>query len=176
MALYGGQRDVSLFRRINKELIHRYIDTEVLFYKLDLVTTSTNIYDETTSRQYRRAVLVPVIATVDDTQWQDLDYGSESTQTATFGFLRDDLVELDLVPEIGDILEYRSRFFEIDSLNDNQLVVGKDPENWFGGAEHGYNVSIIVSAHMTRQSKLNIVETRFGNSISIKDQHLPNNL
>ena len=31
-ALFGGQRDVSLFRSVNKEIIHRYIDTEVLIY------------------------------------------------------------------------------------------------------------------------------------------------
>ena len=37
MALFGGQRDVSLIRSLNKELIHRWIDTEVLFYKLNLL-------------------------------------------------------------------------------------------------------------------------------------------
>lgn len=176
MALFGGQRDVSLFRKINRELIHRYIDTEVLFYKLNLVATNTNIYDETDSKVYSTSILIPSVVTIDDASWNTDDYGADVTQTATFAFLRDDLVDYSLVPEIGDVIEYRSRFFEIDSLNDNQLVVGKDPENWFGGEGHGYNVSIVCQAHMTRQSKLNIVQTNFGNSISIKDQQLPNNL
>ena len=74
------------------------------------------------------------------------------------------------------VIEYRSRFFEIDSSVDNQNVVGKDPDSWFGGDSHGYSVSIICTAHMTRQSKLNIVKTRFGNSEPNKKKILPKNL
>ena len=176
MALFGGQRDVSLFRSLNKELIHRFIDTEVLFYKLNLNATTTNLYDESDHKVYDSAVLIHSIVTVDDQQWSSEDYGSDVTQTVTFAFLRDDLVENNLPVEIGDIVEYHSRFFEIDSIIENQVVAGKDPADWFGGDTHGYNVSIICQAHMTRQSKVNIVKTRFGNSTSIKDNTLPNNL
>ena len=176
MALFGGQRDVSLFRSLNKELIHRFIDTEVLFYKLNLNATNTNLYDETDNKVYDSAVLIHSIVTVDDQQWSSEDYGSDVTQTITFGFLRDDLVENNLPVEIGDVVEYQSRFFEIDSVVENQMVAGKNPDNWFGGSEHGYSVSLICQAHMTRQSKVNIVKTRFGKSTSVKDITLPNNL
>jgi hypothetical protein len=33
-ALFGGQRDASLFRKINKELINDIIDTEIYYYKI----------------------------------------------------------------------------------------------------------------------------------------------
>jgi hypothetical protein len=69
MALFGGQRDVSLLRSLNKELLHRFIDTEVLVYKLNLNATQSNIYDETDSKVYSQAVLVHSLATVDDTVW-----------------------------------------------------------------------------------------------------------
>jgi hypothetical protein len=176
MALFGGQRDASLIRSLNKELIHRLIDTEVLFYKLNLLATSTNIYDETTSKTYQSAVLIPSIVTLDDPTWSAEDFGMEVNQTATFAFLKDDLVEGDNYPEIGDIIEYSSRFFELDSVIENQNFAGKDPDSWFGGAEHGYNISVICVAHQTRQSKVNIVKTRFGNSSTIKNSTLPNNL
>ena len=176
MALFGGQRDISLFRSVNKELIHRIIDTEVLVYKLNLVATNTNLYDETDNKVYDAPTLIPCLANVDDQQWSSEDYGSDNTQNATFAFLRDDLVELNIPIEIGDTLEYRSRFFEIDGIVENQNFAGKNPDNWFGGDSHGYNVSIICQAHMTRQSKLNIVKTRFGNSETIKNKTLPKNL
>ena len=176
MALYGGQRDVSLFRSLNKELIHRIIDTEVLVYTLNLNATQTNIYDESDSKVYNTPILIYSIVTLDDQQWSSEDYGSDVTQTSTFAFLRDDLVEKDVVVQIGDIVEYKSRFFEIDSIIENQAVVGKDPDSAFAGNTHGYNVSIICQAHMTRQSKVNVIKTRFGNSVSIKDNTLPNNL
>jgi len=33
MALFGGQRDISLFRTLNRELINEIIDTEVDIFK-----------------------------------------------------------------------------------------------------------------------------------------------
>lgn len=177
MAIFGSARDMSLFRSVNKEMLHKYIDTEVLFYKLNLDATATNLYDETDKKVYNTPQLIYSIVTLDDQTWTSDDYGMDSTQTATFGFLRDDLVSINIVPEVGDILEYKSRFFEVDNVNENQFVAGKDPDNWFGGASHGYNVSIVCQAHVTRQSKLNIVQTRFGNSVaSNKNTILPNNI
>ena len=176
MALFGSARDSSLFRSLNKELLHRVIDTEVLVYKLDLISTTTNIYDETDTKVYSQAVLIHSLVTLDDQAWASEDYGSDVTQTATFAFLRDDLVDFNTPLQIGDIVEYKSRFFEIDSIIENQTVMGKNPDNWFGGDTHGYNVSVICQAHMTRQSKVNVVQTRFGNSVSTKDTQLPPNL
>lgn len=176
MALFGGQRDVSLFRSVNRELLHRVVDTEVLIYTMNLNSTQVNIYDETETKVYNQPVLMYCLVTLDNEQWNADDYGPDITQTALFSFLKDDLVDNDIPIQVGDVIEYKSRFFEIDSYYDNQYVVGKDPDNEFAGNSHGYNVSISCAAHMTRQSKLNIVKTRFGNSVSIKDTQLPPNL
>ena len=176
MALFGGQRDVSLFRSVNRELLHRIIDTEVLIYTLNLNATETNIYEETDKKVYNTPTLIHCLVTLENEQWNSDDFGSDISQLGTFAFLRDDLVDNDVPVHVGDIIEYRSRFFEIDSVYDNQTVVGKDPESSFNIYEHGYNVSITCTAHMTRQSKLNIVKTRFGNSVTTKDNRLPNNL
>ena len=176
MALYGGQRDASLIRSLNKELINRIIDTEILFYKLNLESTTSNIYEETNRKIYDAPVLIPSIATLDDETWNTEDYGADINQSATFAFLKDTLVDINLHPDVGDIIEYRSRFFELDSVVDNQNLVGKDPDSWFGGGEHGYSLSVICQAHMTRQSKLNIVQTRFGRSETVKNNILPKNL
>ena len=175
MALFGGQRDASLIRSLNRELIHRLIDTEVLFYKINLNSTSTNLYDETDYKQYDAPVLIPCLVTFDDPTWSAEDYGPDITQTATFAFLLDDLVDNSNKPEVGDIVEYHSRFFEIDSTTTNQVFAGKDPSDWFGGDTHGYSVSYICQAHQTRQSKVNIVQTRFGGPTPMKST-LPSNL
>ena len=65
MALFGGQRDVSLFRSLNKELLHRFIDTEVLVYKLNLNATATNLYEESNNKVYNEPTLVYCLVTVD---------------------------------------------------------------------------------------------------------------
>jgi hypothetical protein len=176
MALYGGQRDASLIRSLNKELINRIIDTEILFYKLNLESTTSNIYDETNAKVYNAPILIPSVVNLEDEIWNSEDFGSDITQNATFAFLKDSLADINLHPDVGDVIEYRSRFFELDSVVDNQNLAGKDPDSWFGGSEHGYSVSVICLAHMTRQSKVNIVKTRFGTSETIKNQTLPKNL
>ena len=143
-------------------MIHRYIDTEVLYYKLNLIATNTNIYDETDSKVYSTSQLIPSIVTVDDTVWNTEDFGAESTQTATFGFLRDDLSDYNIFPEIGDVIEYRSRFFEIDDLNENQLVVGKDPSYPYSDTvdTFGESHSIILTCHYTRPERVGLKEER----------------
>jgi hypothetical protein len=117
------------------------------------------------------------LATVDEQVWTSEDYGTDLTQNAVFAFLKDDLVNNNIKPEPGDIVEYRSRFFELDSIVENQLVAGKDPDNWFGGNSHGASMSIIYAAHMTRQSTLNIIPTRFGSNPPVtKQSTLPSNI
>lgn len=175
MALFGNNRDVSLFRHLNRELVHTIIDTEVLVYKLNLNSTNTNIYDETDSKTYYQPEFVYCLVTTDEALWNNEEFGNDVTQTATFAFLKDDLVDADLVIEIGDIIEYQSSFFELDSIVENQRFVGKDPDNLFGGHGHGYSVSIVFQAHMTRQSKLNLIQTRFGQSEDITRHTKPKN-
>ena len=179
MAQFASERDMAFIKGINKELIHRYIDTTVLVYKYDSKSTTTNIYDEASKKVYQQPVLIPSIITIDDQVWSSDDFNSDVTQPGTFAFLQDDLVEADVLPEIGDIIECRSRFFEIDSVVENQFIAGKNPDNWFGdqtiNGQYGMNVSITFQAHMTRQSKLNLVKTRFGNSVDTKRQTLPKN-
>ena len=46
MALYGTSRDVSLFRHINRELIHDIITQQCVFYQLKAAETKVNIYGE----------------------------------------------------------------------------------------------------------------------------------
>lgn len=177
MALFGGARDMDVFRKLNKEVIKKVIDTEVLYYKFNINDTKVNLYEETRNKTYFPPVLVHALITKEDQEWTSDDYGPNVTQPITIAFLRDILVEIDLVPEIGDIVEHNQAFYEIDTVVQNQRFVGKDPDMWFGGNSHGYNISIICTGHMTRTSNLNIIQTRFGDSIpNQNDIILPRNV
>jgi len=76
---------------------------------------------------------------------------------------RSEFIKKDLVPEVGDIIEWDKAYFEIDSMVDNQILGGKDPDYSLAGGEHGSSHSIICSTHMTRMSRLNIEDVRYGN-------------
>ncbi len=167
MALFTGQRDMSLFRTLNKELINDIIDTEVYYYKLVISDTNVNVYGEGKDKVYYNPVKIPCLIEYNTIDQVSDDFGQSYTRTAVFRFLKDTLKDdKDLYPEVGDIIDWMGEYFQIDSINEAQFFGGKNPDHWDGGETHGYSVSIICDAHVTRQTTLNLVETRFGNSNS----------
>ena len=68
MALYGSDRDVSLVRSINRELINKFIDVEIAFYKLNLEAVQPNIYDESDSKVYFSPMRINCLIQKDDKQ------------------------------------------------------------------------------------------------------------
>ena len=165
MALFGGQRDMSLFRTLNKELINDIIDTEVYYFKLVVDESNTNLYGEGTKKVYYNPVKIPALIEYSTLEQVSDDFGQYYTRTAEFKFLRDSLNDdKDIYSEVGDIISWNDEYFMVDSINESQFFAGKNPEHWDGGLNQGYNISIICSTHMTRQTTLNLVDNRFGNS------------
>ena len=178
MALFGSARDASLIRSINRELINKYIDTEVGFYKLNLEATRTNVYDESDNKIYYSVMKMNSLV-LRDSRTRTLDeYGGDSTRTVTFGFLRDDLRDKNIVMEVGDIIEFDGEYHEIDNVSSSEYWGGKNPSRDLGFTlgerdEFGYSVSIVCETHVTRKSSLNIEEIRSGIN---KPNNVPRNL
>ena len=162
MPLFAGARDISLFEKLNEELINSVIQTEIYFYKLILDETSDNVYGEGIDKRYYAGVKLPSLVDREDQSYVEEAYGVDLQQQAMFSFLRKEFTKKDLVPEVGDIIEWDKAYFEIDSLVDNQIVGGKDPDYSLAGSLHGSSHSIICNCHMTRMSRLNIEDVRYG--------------
>ena len=58
MAVFGSERDASLIKRLNRELINEIIDIEIAFYKLSLDDTEANMYDESDNKVYYSPVRI----------------------------------------------------------------------------------------------------------------------
>jgi hypothetical protein len=161
MALYGGSRDVSLFRSISKELINNIIEQQVGYYKIVLQSTTSNIYGEALEKTYNDPVLVNCLIERTPPTWRETDFGTDVTQDITVRFLRDILVDIQLVPEVGDIVMWQDDYYEINSVVENQLVVGKDPAyTYTNNADFGSSISIIVTATFIRPEKLGLTKER----------------
>lgn len=168
MALFGSSRDLSMIIKVNKELLDNIISQEVDYYQLSIQDTETNLYGEAPQGKiyYKPIRLTCLIERGDQTFNIDDQLGPDASQTYTFRFLHRALEELNLWPEVGDLIENRGNFYEIDNINENQFFVGKDlffPKNV--GPEYGESISIICSAHYTRVTKLQLTEERGGNNV-----------
>ena len=168
MALFGTQRDVSLIRNINRELLGDIITQQCAVYKLNLEETRVNIYGESSgAKYYQDPVLLNVLLERGDQTYNSSDMGIDYSREVEFRFFRDDLVDASLVIEPGDILLYYESYFEVDSIKDNQLFVGKDPRYPYNsnplnpGLENfGANLSIICKTHYTPADRVQITRER----------------
>jgi len=164
MPLFGGKRDVSLIHSLNRELIMDIIDTEVAIYKIALNQTETNLYKEAENKVYMQPVKIPCLINRSESIF-DIDsvaIALDYNQAIQFYFLQDILIELNLVLEVGDIIEYNGEYYESDNISENQFFVGKNEQYSFAGQDWGNSLSIIVGAHLTRRSRLNIEQTYTG--------------
>jgi hypothetical protein len=168
MALFGSSRDISMFKKINRELLDNVIQQEADYYKYYLPETKAgkpdNLYGEASSQKsyFTPVRLTCLLERGDQTYVQDDQIGIDVTQTVTFRFFKPRLIELNLDPAAGDILEVRGSYYEIDQVNENQFIVGKDSQ--YGksvGAEFGESLSIICAAHYTRVTRLQITKARY---------------
>jgi hypothetical protein len=174
MALFGSARDVSLIRRLNKELINEIIDTEVYYYKPVLDESLVNVYGESPDKVFYNPVKIPCLIDRQDTEQVSDDFGQSYQHTAIFNFLRDTLKDdKDVKPDVGDIIQWDNEYYMVDNVNENRLFVGKNPQTWDGGDGHGTSLSIICNAHVTRQTSIKLINVRFGNSNQQREYNLP---
>lgn len=155
-------------KNINYELIDNVIQQEVDYYKYFIPETKSddveNLYGEASAQKtyYTPVRMTCLLLRGDQTYVQDDQFGIDVTQTMTFNFLKPKLRDVGLVPAGGDIVEVRGAYYEIDQVNENQFILGKD--NDYGksvGSGFGESLSIVCIAHFTRVARLQITKARF---------------
>ena len=163
MALFGNRRDVNLFTTVNRELMRYIISQEVGYYKYKLNQTVSNLYGEAASaRYYTDPVLINCLISKVDQTWSSDDFGPDINHAVTVNFLREDLQDIQLYPEVGDVFTYLDNYFEVDTVADNQFVVGKDFEHAYSSdlTTFGRNFSITVTAHLIPSDKVGLSKER----------------
>ena len=152
------QKDIDTFDKFNKELVgdlssgkDGIIYQPVVAYKISAVDTETNMYGETSQgKVYKPGVEISSIVSADDQTTTTDEFGPDVQQTALFSFIRQSLVDISYVVEIGDIIDWNSGYWEISSISENQLV----------GGQTDYNHSVVCNTFLNRISHLNIERVR----------------
>ena len=164
MALFGGSRDISLFNSLGKELINDIIQSEVGYYKFALEKTTSNVYGESVGKMYYEPVRIACLMQREDQTWSSDDFGSDVNQTVGFRFLKQELQDINLFPEGGDLILFKNNFYEVDSRVENQFILGKDPDYAIATetTDFGKSFSVTVNTHISRVEKLNLIPLREG--------------
>ena len=113
MALFGKNRDINLFHTINDELLKDIIQTEVAYYKFALEQTTSNVYGESMGKNYYEPMKIACLIDRQDQTWASDAFGSDINQTVDFRFLKQELLTINLIPEVGDILLFRNNFYRV---------------------------------------------------------------
>ena len=168
MALFGSSRDISVFRKINRELLGDIITQQLAVYKYALDKTKVNMYGEASGgRWFNGPTLLNALITIQNKTDGTSDLGVDFNWSIKIAFLKDDLLDANLVVEIGDVILYQESYFEVDVATDTQYFVGKDPQYPYntnplnpGLDQFGYNVSLICEAHYIPADRVNIIKQR----------------
>jgi len=155
---FYGNKDLATFEKFNRELLGEpniddcgIIDQFVILYRTSVYDTETNMYGEASQgKTYKQGVKLPCIVDAEDFNFEYDDFGPDNRQNVKFAFQRAYLVQVNLKPDIGDILKWNDGYFEVKDYNENQLV-GGDPNK---------SHSIVVTGHLTRMPTTNLEEYR----------------
>ena len=151
-------RDNDFFHKVNKELLgdslrgkDGIIDQEVTIYQLDVQETPTDMYGESASgKSWRNGVTLNCLIDAEDFDFNTDEFGTDRQQNAIFSFLRDSVLESNIVISLGDVINWNYAYFTISSLNENQLIGGMQNQNF----------SVVATAYLTRLSSLGIENVR----------------
>ena len=159
---FGSDRDVSLLVNIGRELLQDIIEQEILYHKLSIEDIDVNLYGEALQKSFWNAVKLNCLITRGDQVISIEEFGPDLGREASFAFIRQDLEDKSLVPEVGDILQWHNDYYEVDTVRENQLFLGSDNNYNLQSYTSGYgrSISIIVDCHLTRAEKVGLINTR----------------
>ena len=146
MARFTLARDIRFFEGISRELVDAVVTTGVILYKLIVEDSKTNLYGESLSKTYFQGVETNAIIQREDTAANYEGFGPDASQTAQFRFNRFTLEDTGFYPEIGDLIFHNDAYFEIDNVNEDQLIGGR--------TDDAEKFSIVCSTFMSRRSTI----------------------
>ena len=167
--MYTRMRDVSLMRKFNRELMGNIITQQCAIYQFKLEETKVNIYGEAAEEKYYNGpFLFNVLINRENQNYPTQIESVGFEQGIEFYFFRDDLVDANVVPQVGDIILYQEAYYGVQGTVANQYWGGKNPQypnNDSDGQpnplnpglhEFGNNLSILVSTYYIPADKVAI--------------------
>ena len=149
---YYSPRDMRFMQSINNELLDNIVQSFIKIYRISPEATNTNIYNESTGetgKVYFPGVLISGLIVHPDSTTKHEGPGNDRAKTGMkFCLNENSCKKSEFYPVSGDIVEWDRVFYEVGNVIQNEYLGGQWDKSW----------SIILEAHMTKTSRLNIIE------------------
>lgn len=148
---YFSERDLRLVGSLNAELMGNIIENIIQIFKISPTDTKSNIYGEAsaeTGKWYLPGIQISSIIERADMSAEYDDFGPSRSQNYTFRLREKMCIQLNFYPEIGDIISFNDRYYEISNTTQEQLLGGQPDKSH----------SIICYGNYARLSSLNIIK------------------
>ena len=151
----GGSTGGAAGNALNASVV--FSNMEIKYYKINLESTKTNMYGESVEKWYYYPISVKCILERGELSNSDDEFGVNTAQTITATITRDFAAAYNLLPEVGDIIMDREKYYEISSIDVSFITIpGTGAPNGTQGTT-GETMSYKLTGHLTRTTKLNII-------------------
>lgn len=129
--LFIGDRQIELFRSTSKELVENWMNVEVTYFKMNVNMTKVNIYGQAKKgiKHYYPGIQVKCL--IDHTPQQlNYEYTLKYDNESRFKILTSTLQDLNLVPQVGDVILWSPLFWQITNITVEQLIANDSDSVW----------------------------------------------
>jgi hypothetical protein len=139
-------RDVTFFKSIAREVVDVVVQNVIYLYKVNLTDTKVNIYGESLNKTWYPPIQMNALINKEAQSAQYEGFGSDVLQNIEFRLDRFMLEEINVYPEIGDIINFNNEYFEIGNISEVQ----------FAGGQPYNNFSVVCNTFVVSKATLNI--------------------
>ena len=148
----GGAADVAL------ETAVTYMNTDVMYYKINLEATETNIYGESVEKWYYQPQQVKCIVERAEISNGNDDFGVNISNSITIKIPRSLLEVYSFLPEVGDVIMDRERLYEINTIDQIFITLPGGTGQTMSNGTSGVTALYVLKGYLTRNTKLNLIE------------------
>jgi hypothetical protein len=155
----SGGGDVIVGNPLQPPLVAQTLFTNmnVLYHKINLELTKTNIYGEATEKWYYQPVNVKCVIERTDITNSDDEFGVTIANTIKITVPEALMRQYNFSPEVGDILMDRELYYEVTNIAPQFVTIpGTNAPNSIIGTS-GQIMAYVISGYLTRITKLNII-------------------
>jgi hypothetical protein len=120
-----GRKEINFVNSVNKELIQRVVGQEVFYYAIVAEKTRKNdLYNEAVTKAFAPPVAVNCLLMYENTQEQIGALPPDAKFNVDVYFHTDELTDRNVLPKMGDFLQFGSVMFEIYQVTRPQIIWG----------------------------------------------------